>query len=175
MHRLEAGNVLCLKAFGAFLYFKFHCLAFVERFVSVHHNRGEVYENIFTGLALDKTKALRSIEPFHCSLFLHCHYLACASPTNAFKLGWVRDIEIALFLLVRILVSYGRANARVLPSPVTASSPQKKAAKIVLAALSNESKGNTRATNARQIVPRNGPSVHAANWYSATALLRLTY
>lgn len=55
MHRLEAGNVLCLKAFGAFLYFKFHCLAFVERFVCVHHDRGEVNENIFTGLALDKT------------------------------------------------------------------------------------------------------------------------
>src|SRR5580698_11537870 len=117
MHRLEAGNVLCLKAFGAFLYFKFHCLAFVERFVSVHHDRGEMYENIFTGLALDKTIALRSIEPLNCSLFLHFYYLACASPTNAFKLGWVGDIEIALFLLVRILVRYGRANTRVLPSP----------------------------------------------------------
>src|SRR5580658_1967195 len=115
MHRLEAGNVLCLKAFGAFLYFKFHCLTFVERFVSVHHDRGEVYENIFTGLALDKTIALRSVEPLHCSLFLHCYYLACAYPTKAFKLGWARDIGIALFLLVRILVSHGRANTRVLP------------------------------------------------------------
>jgi hypothetical protein len=76
-----------------------------------------VYENIFTGLALDKTIALRSIEPLNCSLFLHFYYLACASPTNVFKLGWVRDIEIALFLLVRILVSYGPANTRVLPSP----------------------------------------------------------
>ena len=42
MHRLEAGNVLCLKALGAFLYFKFHCLTFVERFVSIHHDRREV-------------------------------------------------------------------------------------------------------------------------------------
>jgi hypothetical protein len=80
MHRLEAGNVLCLKAFGAFFYFKFHCLTFVERFVSVHHDRREMYENIFTGLALDKTIALRSIEPLNCSLFLHRYYLACASP-----------------------------------------------------------------------------------------------
>jgi hypothetical protein len=28
MPRLEAGKVLCLKALGAFLYFKFHCLTF---------------------------------------------------------------------------------------------------------------------------------------------------
>jgi len=64
-----------------------------------------------------------------------------------------------------MLVSYGRANTRDLPSAVTASSPQKKAAKIVLAGLSNESKGNTRATNATPRVPRNGPFVHAAGWY----------
>jgi hypothetical protein len=175
MHRLEAGNVLCLKAFGAFFYFKFHCLTFVERFVSIHHNRGEVYENIFTGLALDKTITLRSVEPLHCSLFLHFYYLACAFPANVFILGWVGDIEIALFLLVRILVSYGRANTRDSPSVVTASSPQKKAAKIVLAASSNESEGNTRATNARQMVPRNGPFVHAAKWYSMTVSFFLTY
>jgi hypothetical protein len=31
-----------------------------------------VYEYIFTGLALDEPVALRSIEPLHCSLFLHC-------------------------------------------------------------------------------------------------------
>ena len=135
MHRLEAGNVLCLKAFGAFLYFKFHCLAFVERFVSVHHDRGEVHENIFTGLALDKTIALRSIEPLDCSLFLHFHYLECAFPI---WLGLRHGI--ALSLLVRTLVSYGRANTREFPSAVTASSPQKKTAKSVLAAPSNESK-----------------------------------
>src|SRR5271155_1638727 len=79
MHRLEAGNVFCLKAFGAFLHFKFNRLTFVERFVSVHRNRGEVYENVFPGLALDKTIALRSIEPLDCSLFLHFHYLVDAS------------------------------------------------------------------------------------------------
>jgi len=80
MHRLEAGNVFSLKAFGAFLYFKLHGLTFVERFVPVHHDRREMNENIFPGLALDKTIALRSIEPLHCSLFLHFHYLACAFP-----------------------------------------------------------------------------------------------
>src|SRR5580693_10373766 len=97
MHRLEAGNVLCLKAFGAFLYFKFHCLAFVERFVSVHHDRGEVHENIFTGLTLDKTIALRSVEPLDCSLFLHCYYLTCANPTNAFDSAGLATLELLCF------------------------------------------------------------------------------
>src|ERR1700688_2754215 len=55
MHRLEAANVVCLKAFGAFLCFKLPCLAVVERFVSVHRDRREVYENVFPRLALDKT------------------------------------------------------------------------------------------------------------------------
>jgi hypothetical protein len=50
MHRLEAGNVL--QAVGAFLCFKFHCLAFVERFVPIHHDRREVYENVFRGFAV---------------------------------------------------------------------------------------------------------------------------
>ena len=135
MHRLEAGNVLCLKAFGAFLYFKFHCLAFVERFVSVHHDRGEVNENIFTGLTLDKTIAFRSIEPLDCSLFLHFHYLVYASPT---WLG-LRN-GIALPLLVRILVSAGRANTGVLPSPATASSPQKRPQSLTLQPLRTSSK-----------------------------------
>jgi hypothetical protein len=30
-----------------------------------------VHENIFSGLALDESIAFRSIEPLHCSLFLH--------------------------------------------------------------------------------------------------------
>jgi hypothetical protein len=68
-------------------------------------------------------------------LFLHFHYLECAFPI---WLGLRHGI--ALFLLVRTLVSYGRANTRDFPSAVTASSPQKKTAKSVVAAPSNESK-----------------------------------
>jgi hypothetical protein len=74
-HRLGGGNVLCLKALGALLHFKFNSLALVQRLVTVHLNRGEVHENIFPGLALDETKALRRIEPLNCSLFFHFHYL----------------------------------------------------------------------------------------------------
>src|SRR5712692_1244708 len=69
--RLEGCNVLSLEALRAFLHFKFHCLAFVERFISFHRDRGEMHENIFSRLALDESEALRSIKPLHCSLFLH--------------------------------------------------------------------------------------------------------
>jgi hypothetical protein len=47
-----------------------------------------VNKDILSGLALDEPVTLRSIEPLHCSLFLHC--------TNL-------EIEIALPLLVRLL------------------------------------------------------------------------
>ena len=65
IYRLEACDVLCLKALRALLYFEFHRLAFIEGLVTVHLNGGEVYENIFSGLTLDEPVALRSIEPLH--------------------------------------------------------------------------------------------------------------
>src|SRR5437868_1278008 len=34
-----------------------------------------MHEDIFAGLALDEPVTLRSIEPLHCALFLHLHYL----------------------------------------------------------------------------------------------------
>jgi len=55
---LEAGNVLCLKALGALLNFKLHCLAFVEGLIAVHHDRREVDENILSCLPLDEAVAL---------------------------------------------------------------------------------------------------------------------
>jgi len=72
MHRLEACDVLCLKAFRTLLHLEFNCLTLIQGLVTVHLNGGEVYEYIFTGLTLDESVALRSIEPLHCSLFLHC-------------------------------------------------------------------------------------------------------
>src|SRR6266436_5690481 len=69
--RLDRGNVLSLKAFRALFHFKLHGLPFVKGLVAVHGNRREVHENIFSGLALNETKAFGGIEPLHCSLFLH--------------------------------------------------------------------------------------------------------
>src|SRR5262249_36865366 len=68
---LEARDVLCLKALRTLLDFELHRLTLVEGLVTVHHDGGEVDENIFPGLALDESIALRSVEPLHCSLFLH--------------------------------------------------------------------------------------------------------
>src|SRR4029450_12444819 len=68
----EACYILCLQAFRTLLHFEFHRLTFIERLVTVHHDGGEVYENIFSCLALDESVALRSVEPLHRSLFLHC-------------------------------------------------------------------------------------------------------
>jgi len=70
MHRLEGCYVLRLKALRTLLDFKFHCLTFIQRLVALGLNGGKMYEYIFAGLALDESKALRSIEPLHCSLFL---------------------------------------------------------------------------------------------------------
>src|SRR6266568_8578010 len=71
-HSLEACNVLSLKALRALLHFELHRLTFVEGLVTVHNDGGEVHEDIFSRLALDEPVAFRSIEPLHCSLFLHC-------------------------------------------------------------------------------------------------------
>jgi len=166
MHGLEAGNVFRLKALGTLFHFKFNCLAFVERFVSVHHDGGEVHENIFSGLALDESIALRSIEPLHCSLFLaHFHDLTRATPKRP---GPHWNCIVTLGPSAGMTAGWMPAD---LPSPATALSPTKKAASVGLAAPSNESKGSTRATNAAIIVPRTGQIFHS---HEATCGLRLS-
>jgi hypothetical protein len=72
MHRLEACDVLRLKAFRALLDFKLHRLTFIQRLITFLLNCREVYEYVFSRLALDEPVTLRSIEPLYCSLFLHC-------------------------------------------------------------------------------------------------------
>src|SRR5229473_3119779 len=83
--RLEACHVLRLQAFGALADFKFNSLSFVERLVSVHHDCGKMDENILAGLALDESVALAGVEPLHCSLFFHCHYLALSYLCFSFR------------------------------------------------------------------------------------------
>src|SRR5580704_14763758 len=68
---LEAGNVRGLETLWPTSDFKFNRLAFVQRFVSISLNGGEVYEYIFAGLALDESKALAGVKPFYGSLFFH--------------------------------------------------------------------------------------------------------
>src|SRR5882757_513241 len=123
LYRLEACDILCLKALRALLYFEFHRLAFIQGLVPIHLNGGEVDENIFPGLALDEPEALRSVEPLHCSLFLHC----TTSMLKLLCLSWSRGL--------------------VSQAPRQPPARQKKAAMCCRSPL-NESKGNTRATNA---------------------------
>ena len=71
LRRLEAGDVRRLQALGPTGHFEFNRLAFVQRFVTLRLNRGEMDENVLAGLALDESESLAGIEPLHCSLFSH--------------------------------------------------------------------------------------------------------
>ena len=68
---LQAGDVRCLQALGAGGNFELNRLAFVQRFVPLRLNRGEVDKDVLAGLALDESESLAGIEPLYCSLFFH--------------------------------------------------------------------------------------------------------
>jgi hypothetical protein len=68
---LKSGDVCGLETLGTTSDFKFNRLAFVQRFVSISLNGGEMYEYIFAGLALDESKALAGVKPLYGSLFFH--------------------------------------------------------------------------------------------------------
>lgn len=65
----DLGYIFSLKPFGALFHLKFDKLAFVERFVSIHLDGGEVNEDVLSRLALDETVPLRSVEPLDHTLF----------------------------------------------------------------------------------------------------------
>jgi hypothetical protein len=69
--RLEASDVRSLQTLRSTGDFEFNRLAFVQRFVALRLNRGEMNENILAGLALNEPESLAGIEPLHCSLFSH--------------------------------------------------------------------------------------------------------
>ena len=66
---LDALDVLCLPALGAFDYVKLHLLTFLEAAEAAGLNGGEMHEYILTVLAADKTVALGVVKPLHCSCF----------------------------------------------------------------------------------------------------------
>ena len=69
LSRLEGGDARRLEALGTPGDLKFDGLPFVQRFVSIRLNRGEMDENVLAGLALDESKAFAGIKPLHGSLF----------------------------------------------------------------------------------------------------------
>ncbi len=66
---LEDLNVLSLPALGALHHVELHRLAFLQTAEAIGLNRGVVDENILAIRAAQKSKALRIVKPFHCSLF----------------------------------------------------------------------------------------------------------
>jgi hypothetical protein len=65
----EPADFVCLKAFGAFLDFKLNLIAFIQGLEAFAGNGLEMYEHVFTALALDEAKTLGLIEPLYDSLF----------------------------------------------------------------------------------------------------------
>ena len=66
---LDALDVLCLPALGAFDHVKLHLLTFLQTAESARLNGGEMYEYILTVLAADESIALGIVKPLHCSCF----------------------------------------------------------------------------------------------------------
>ena len=66
-----ADDVRCLEALGAFQQVKLHGLTLIERAVAVLLDGGEVHEYIFPRGALDKSIALRPVEPLDCTFLSH--------------------------------------------------------------------------------------------------------
>jgi hypothetical protein len=80
---LNEIHVLGLQSFRTLLHFKGNARALIERAVSTGRDRGEVHEDIFSILSLDKSKSLRGVKPLHCSCFFQndsfYFYKCCAN------------------------------------------------------------------------------------------------
>ena len=66
---LDAFDVLCLPAFGAFDYVELNLLTFLQAAETIRLDGGEVYKYILAVLAADKPIALGIVEPLYCSCF----------------------------------------------------------------------------------------------------------
>ncbi len=73
---LHADYVTRLEAFGALQQIEFHRFALIESAVTVLLDCGEMDEDILPRGALDKTVALRPIEPLYCTLLSHKELLS---------------------------------------------------------------------------------------------------
>ena len=66
---LDAFDVLCLPALGAFHDVELNLLTFLQAAKPVCLDGGEVNENVLAILAADKTIALGIVKPLYCSGF----------------------------------------------------------------------------------------------------------
>src|SRR5271167_245578 len=71
---LDASDVFGLESLRTLHHVELDSLTLVEALVALALDRREVYEYIFPGLALDKSKALCCIKPLYGTLF--CHFVS---------------------------------------------------------------------------------------------------
>jgi hypothetical protein len=72
---LELDDILRLRAFLALRDGKLNALTFMQFAETVADNCAEVDKNVGTGLAFNKAKAFRAVEPLHNTLFFLGHDL----------------------------------------------------------------------------------------------------
>lgn len=70
---VNGANFFSLEAFLAFDNGEFNFLTVAQRTVTVALNGAEVYEYIFTGLTLNKTKTFSVVKPLDSALFTIGH------------------------------------------------------------------------------------------------------
>lgn len=62
-------DVFGLETLRPLFHFEFHLLPFVQRFIAVRLDGGEMNENVFARLSLNESVPFGGIKPFHCTLF----------------------------------------------------------------------------------------------------------
>jgi hypothetical protein len=62
-------DVFGLETLRPLFYLEFHLLSFVQCFIAVRLDSGEMNENVFAGLSLNESVPFGGIKPFDCTLF----------------------------------------------------------------------------------------------------------
>ena len=68
--KLNFDNVSCLRTASALNDVELNALAFFKSLITVHLNRGEMYEHVAALFCLDEAITLLSVKPFNFSLHL---------------------------------------------------------------------------------------------------------
>jgi len=63
------NDVFGLETLRPLFHLEIHLLSFVQRFVAVRLDSGEMNEYVFTRLSLDESVPFGGVKPFHCTLF----------------------------------------------------------------------------------------------------------
>jgi hypothetical protein len=104
---LEANYVGGLEALGAGGNFKFNGLSFVQRLVTFRLNGGKMYEDVFAGLALDKSISFACVKPLHGTLFFH----RCSSTLSLSAICCLPTAS-NFFVLMPILKAFASSDPR---------------------------------------------------------------